>query len=161
MFQYISKFSVAICKQWGEWAAFQITKASRRISSQDTTPSIPYSRCCHMCGTISCCEHVHIFSFAHKDFSSYATPTEFSFPAESSAHDRLACASQFCSRLLLILRHIFSYKESMGVKIRSWLVCIIFQKEMKYYFQALLQSCAVKKSILHCYEDHGYSVILS
>lgn len=35
-----------------------------------------------------------------------------------------------------------------------------FSERNKIFFQALLQSCAVKKSILYYYEDHGYSVIL-
>lgn len=65
--------------------------------------------------------------FNQKAFSNYATATEFSFPAEGTAYYMLACASHFCSRILLILRYVFPIKEKMDVKIRSCFVCIIFQ----------------------------------
>lgn len=35
-----------------------------------------------------------------------------------------------------------------------------FSEINEMFFQVLLQSCAVKKSILYYYEDYGYSVIL-
>lgn len=82
-----------------------------------------------MCDTVSSSEHASMFlAFNQKAFSSYATDSEFSFPAEGMAYYMVACASHFCSRILLILRGIFSIKDNMDIKIRSCFVCIIFQK---------------------------------
>jgi len=74
----------------------------------------------------------------------------------------LGCASHFFSRILPTLKYIFSLKENMYVKIGSCFVCTIFSEVNANFSRVLLQFGAVKKSILHYYEENydGYSVIL-
>lgn len=66
--------------------------------------------------TLSRSEHAAVFLafFNQKAFSSYATATEFSFPAEGMVYYMVVCASHFCSRILPILRYIYFYKGEHG-----------------------------------------------